>query len=103
MINSTLKQTNSLINVGDSITIKTDSPIIPKNTLILGWYLTTNDIIDKENYISGEYAILPNSENLVESENNLNWKYLGKGIEGIELSNFCDDCNSQEEPYSFTF
>ena len=32
--------------------------------------------IDKENYISGEYAILPNSENLVESENNLNWKYL---------------------------
>lgn len=103
MINSTLKQTNSLINVGDSITIKTDSPIIPKNTLILGWYLTTNDIIDKENYISGEYAILPNSENLVESENNLNWKYLGKGIEGIELSNFCDDCNSQEEPYYVCF
>lgn len=103
MIISTLKQTNSLINVGDSITIKTDNPIIPKKTLILGWYLTTNDIIDKENYISGEYAILPLSDNSVLSENDLNWTYLGKGIEGVELSDFCDKCNSQTEPYYICF
>lgn len=35
MILSSIKQTNSLINIGDSITIKTESPIIPKKTLIL--------------------------------------------------------------------
>lgn len=103
MVISTLRQTNSLISVGDSITIKTDSPIIPKKTLILGWYLTTNDIIDKENYLSGEYAILPLSENQIKSENDLNWTYLGKGIEGVELSDFCDKCNSQVEPYYICF
>lgn len=103
MILSSIKQTNSLINVGDYITIKTESPIIPKKTLILGWYLTTNDIIDKENYISGEYAIILESENKNISDSELNWTYLNKGVQGFELSDFCQDCNNQEEPYYICF
>lgn len=99
---SRVQQTNSLINVGDFITIKTPLPIYPDKTIILGYYLLTNDIIDYKNYLSGEYALSPESTDSSVNENSLKWNFLNKTIEG-ENKDFNNACNSQSEPYYIYF
>ena len=105
-LNSTINQTNSLVNIGDFITIRTELPINPKTTKILGYYIITNDIIDfRENYLLGQFFILKESEASTFSENNIDWGFLSKLVEGDfnQYTDFTNYCNSQSEPYYIYF
>lgn len=102
MIKSRLEQTNSLVNSGDFITIKTPYPINPDNTIILGYYLITNDVIDYQNTILGQFCIVKESEDKVISENDLIWEYLHKTGEG-DCEFLKQACSKQIEPYYIYF
>lgn len=102
MIRSRLEQTNSLINSGDFITIKTPYPINPDDTIILGYYLITNDVVDYQNTIFGQFCIVKESEDKIISENNLVWEYLHKTKEG-DCEFLKQACAEQIEPYYIYF
>lgn len=102
MIRSRLEQTNSLVNSGDFITIKTPYPINPDNTIILGYYLITNDVIDYQNTIFGQFCIVKESEDKVISENDIIWEYLHKTREG-DCEFLKQACSKQTEPYYIYF
>lgn len=102
MIKSRLEQTNSLVNSGDFITIKTPYPINPDNTIVLGYYLITNDVIDYQNTIFGQFCIVKESEDKVISENDIIWEYLHKTREG-DCEFLKQACFKQIEPYYIYF
>ena len=51
------QQTNSLVNIGDIILIKTPLPIDPNKTTILGYEVITKDIIDFKDWVGASFAI----------------------------------------------
>lgn len=100
---STIQQTNSLINKGDTLIIKTPLPINPEEIKILGYEVITQDIIDLRDWIGAYYSISSVSKDTLNNPNNLNWKILSKGKEGNIQFDFLNDCSIQKEPYYIYF
>lgn len=96
------KQTNSLINKGDTIIVKSPLPINSKETVILGYEVITEDIIDFNDFLIGYFAISIVSKDLNINENELVWHLLNKDNFG-ENKEFIDLCAKQTESYYIYF
>ena len=96
-------QTNSLYHLGEYIVINVGSPVIPEATLVLGYYVHTDDIIDQGNSVAGQYAIIPISQYPLE-QNQIVWKALIKVSKENNFDvDFSADCNAQVEGYYILF
>lgn len=99
---SLIQQTNSLVNLGDILIIKTPLPINFTNITILGYEVITQDIVDLRDWVGGWYAISPVSADIHTTINSLNWKILDKGLDGTSID-FVNDCASQIENFYIYF
>lgn len=98
------KKTNSLQNIGDFITIRTELPLEPKLTKVLGFYITTNDVLDNKEQIQVSYYILPISRITEVSDSDIinNFTVVDKSNQS-SYNKFINDCNSCQETYLIWF
>lgn len=96
-------QNNVLINKGDYITIKIEAPIVPADTILLGYFIHLDGIVDRLNIVKGEFAIVLSSEDNIDNKT-IKWYELDKQtFDSSEDSYFCEICNKQREPYYIYF
>lgn len=95
---------NVLKNKGDSFIIRIDSPIVPSDTVILGYFIHLTGIIDRVNIVKGEFGIVTSSQIESVQESDIHWYLLDKKtFESSDDSYFCNICNKQKETYYVYF
>jgi len=95
-------RTNSLYLAGDFVIIKVSPPIIPSETIVLGYFIHSEDIIDNSDIILGKYSL--SSVNSVVDEDSLIWKTLINISPSADIDTlFLADCNTQVDPYYIYF
>lgn len=96
-------RTNSLALQGEYIIIKVDTPIIPAETVIFGYFIHSDEIFDTFSILIGEYSIILSSQ-LTSTTIITNWKPLKRiDVNSPADSDFLLDCNNQIEPYYIYF
>lgn len=96
-------QNNILVNKGDFITIKIEAPIVPADTILLGYFIHLDGIIDRLNIVKGEFAIVLSSIDNVDDKTVVWYELDKQTFDSSEDSYFCDICNKQKEPYYIYF